>query len=203
MHLESGEAIASLAETPTEFSEGPAFGPAAIQSAQQNSPAKWLADQIETVAAGASLLDVYERPILMQAPVAAFAHSRTGSACEAAVIRSKLCPQEICLEFLDAAFAASPSEAIKRVQVLRRLGFRVSIDARKAWNAKLSSSLRLSIDTYRVNAQHLMSDTDLQYQCEAAAGSGITVIVEQARWRDADWLVDFGIEHAIRPKADA
>ena len=203
MNLESGEAVASLAETPIEFSERPAFGPATIQSAQQNSPAKWLADQIETIAAGSSLLDVYERPILTPAPIAAFAHSRTGPACEAAVVRSKLCPQEICLEFSDAAFAASPSEAVNRVQVLRRLGFRVSIDARKAWNAKLSSSLRLSIDTYRVNAMHLMNNTDLQYQCEAAAGSGITVIAEQARWRDADWLVDFGIEHAIRPKADA
>ena len=79
----------------------------------------------------------------------------------------------------------------------------MSIDARKAWNAKLSSALRITIDTYRINAECLESNSDLQEKCEIAAASGITVIAERARWRDADWLVDFGVEHAIRPKADA
>lgn len=203
MHLESGAAIAALAEAPTDFAEKPSFGPAALGAPQQDSPAKWLADRIETIAAGAKLLEMNNRPIILPAPIAAFSHSRTANACEAAVIRSRLCPQEICLEFSDAAFAASPSDAAHRVRNLRRLGFRVSIDARKAWNAKLNSGLRLSLDTYRVDARHLLTDADLQYQCEAAAASGITVIAERARWRNADWLVDFGIEHAIRPQTDA
>ena len=203
MHLDSGGSVASLAETPFRYSDRPSFGPAALNVPQQDNPASWLADQIETIAAGANLLEVNERPILVKAPIAAFAHSKTGAACEAAVIRSKLCPQEICLEFSDAAFSASPYEAANRVKGLRLLGFRVSIDARKAWNAHLSTTLRLTLDTYRINAEKLKSDTDLQWQCEAAAASGITVIAEQARWRDAPWLADFGVEYAIRPKTDA
>ena len=202
MHLESGDSVAALAETPSHFSERPSFGPAALEIPQQDNPAKHLADQIETVAAAANLLELNKRPILVKAPIAAFAHSGTGAACEAAVIRSKLCPQEICLEFSDAAFAASPQEAANRVKGLRLLGFRVSIDARQAWNAHLSTALRLTLDTYRINAEHLLGDTDLQWQCEAAAASGITVIAERARWRDAAWLSDFGIDYAIRPKTD-
>lgn len=203
MHLESGDAVAALAETPAQFSERPAFGPAALEIPRQDNPAKWLADQIESIAAAANLLEVNERPIVVKAPIAAFAHSSTGAACEAAVIRSKMCPQEICLEFSDAAFAASPEDAANRVKGLRMLGFRVSVDARKAWNAFLSTPLRLTLDTYRINAQHLENDTDLQWQCETAAASGITVIAEHARWRDADWLSDFGVEYAVRPKTDA
>lgn len=203
MHLDTGDAVAALAETPKRFSDRPAFGPAVLDVPQQGNPAKWLADQIETIAASASLLELSERPILVKAPIAAFAHSGTAAACEAAVIRSKLCPQEICLEFSDAAFAAAPQEAANRVKGLRLLGFRVSIDARKAWNTHLSTALRLTLDTYRINAEHLQNDTDLQWQCEAAAASGITVIAERARWRDASWLSDYGIEYAIRPKADA
>ena len=203
MHLESGDAVAALAETPSRFSERPSFGPAALQVPHLDNPAKWLADQIETIAAAANLLEVTERPIVVKAPIAAFAHSGTGAACEAAVVRSKLCPQEICLEFSDAAFASSPKDAANRVKGLRLLGFRVSIDARRAWNAHLSTQLRLTLDTYRINAEHLQNDTDLQWQCEAAAASGITVIAERARWRDSDWLSDFGVEYAVRPRTDA
>lgn len=203
IHLESGDAVAALVETRSEYADRAAFGPAAVLNSEQANPAKWLASQIEDIAAAADLLEVRERPLLVRAPIAAFAHSGTAEACEAAVIRSKLCPQEICLEFSDAALASSPQDTANRVRNLRRRGFRVSIDARKAWNAKLSSALRITIDTYRINAECLESNSDLQEKCEIAAASGITVIAERARWRDADWLVDFGVEHAIRPKADA
>lgn len=203
MHLESGDEVATLAEAPIEFSETAAFGPAAIINAAQTNPAKWLADQIEDIASAAKLLEVTGRPILVPAPISAFAHSATGAACESAVQRAKLCPQEICLEFLDGALAASPEDTANRVRSLRRRGFRVSLDARKAWNTPLSTALRIALDTYRVDARQLLNSSSLQDQCEIAATSGITVIAEGARWRDADWLADFGVEYAIRPKTDA
>lgn len=203
MHLESGDAVATLAETPIGFAEKASFGPAAILDAARSNPAKWLAGQIEDIAAAASLTDVTGRPIIVPAPISAFAHSGTAQACEAAVQRAKLCPQEICLEFLDGALAASPQDAANRVRTLRRRGFRVSIDARKAWNTPLTSALSLSIDTYRINAEHLLSEPALQNQCEIAAAAGVTIVAEGVRWRDADWLSDFGIEYALRPKADA
>ena len=203
MHLESGDQVAAIAEAPIEFAETASFGPAAILDAVRTNPAKWLADQIEDIAAGATLLDVTGRPILVPAPISAFAHSGTGAACESAVQRSKLCPQEICLEFIDGALASSPEDTANRVRALRRRGFRVSIDARKAWNTPLTTALRIALDTYRIDADQLLSETSLQDQCEIAATSGITVIAENARWRDADWLADLGVEYAIRPKADA
>lgn len=203
MHLESGDAVATLAEAPIDFTETASFGPASILNAARTNPAKWLAEQIEDIAAAAKLLDIYDRPIIVPAPISTFAHSGTAAACEVAVQRSKLCPQEICLEFLDGALAASTQDSANRVRTLRRRGFRVSIDARKAWNTPLSTALSLSIDTYRVDARHLASDAALQEQCENASAAGISVVAEYARWRDAEWLSDFGIDYALRPKADA
>lgn len=203
MHLESGDAVAALAEAPIDFTETAAFGPAAILEAGRANPAKWLAEQIEDIAVAAKLMDVTGRPIIVPAPISTFAHSGTGAACEAAVQRSNFCPQEICLEFLDGALAASQQDAANRVRNLRRRGFRVSIDARKAWSTPLTTALSLSLDTYRINARHLSSEPSLQKQCEIAAASGITIIAEGIRWRDADWLADYGVEYALRPKADA
>lgn len=203
MHLESGDAVAALAEAPIDFSETAAFGPAAILEAGRANPAKWLAEQIEDIAVAAKLMDVTGRPIIVPAPISTFAHSGTAAACEAAVQRSKFCPQEICLEFLDGALAASQHDAANRVRNLRRRGFRVSIDARKAWSTPLTTALSLSLDTYRINARQLLSEPTLQKQCEIAAASGITIIAEGIRWRDADWLADYGVEYALRPKADA
>ena len=58
MHLESGEQIAELVEARVQFTETAMFGPAALLDAAQANPAKWLAEQIEDVAAAARLLDV-------------------------------------------------------------------------------------------------------------------------------------------------
>ena len=203
IHLTSGDIVASLAETPHAFTDTVSFGPAATLNAAQSNPAKWLAEKIETVAAAARLLEVTERPIIVRAPVAAFAHSGTGKACEIAAARSKLCPQEICLEFCDSALAASPAEALSRVRLLRQRGFRISIDARKAWNTDVTPALRLCIDTYRVQAESLYSEPTLQDSCERAAEAGISVVAHGARWRDADLLDSYGILYAINPVADA
>ena len=86
MHLESGDSVATLAEAPMGYSETAAFGPAAVLNTTRTNPAKWLAEQIEDIAAAAKLLDVTGRPILIPAPISAFAHSSTADACEAAVL---------------------------------------------------------------------------------------------------------------------
>lgn len=203
LNLDSGVTEATFAESQKKFSEFVSFGPAGAMHAGQIHPAKWLANQIESIASHIHQPSDRKRPIIVSAPIAAFSHSGTAAHCEAATARTKLCPQEISLEFSDGALAASLQDTEARVRNLRRRGFRVSIDARKAWYTPLSEQLKLAIDTYRVDAVRLNEDDDLKEQCTKASMAGITVIAERARWRDADWLSEYGIERAIKPRADA
>jgi len=201
--LETGDIVSSLAETSVRFAERAVFGPAALTTTVLDNPAKWLASHMEDAAAAADLCEMHARPILLRAPVAAFAHSNTAIACDAAATRTKMLPQEFSVEFADGALAASPKDAADRVRSLRRRGFRVSIDATKAWNTPFDAGMRLMLDTIRVDADKLYANADLQDRCDAAFHAGITIIAERARWRDVELLAGYGVRCAIDPRADA
>ncbi len=162
-----------------------------------------MAERVEEVAHDAHYRTT-ERPVIVPIPLAALIHADTAVACDAAVARTRLCPQEICLEVEDAALALpSAQTAIEGIEALRRCGFRVSMNSTRSWQAPLSYSLRVLLDSLRVDARKIEDDEDLQDRIDAAACSGMLVVAENAYWRDTDFLNDVGVEYGFRMKADA
>ena len=202
VHLLSGDPLGQVCETPMAFEERVAFGPRTLPNEVAN-PAKWLSDQLIRIATATHGQPEALRPILVPAPLASLSHANTAVACDAAIRRTSLCPQEICLEFADAAFAGSVADYIGRVSLLRRHGFRVAIDMRKSWQTPLNDSLRLLIDTIRVDARTLEANPDLLDIVEVADASGVLIVAENAHWRDGDYLASIGVHAATHPKADA
>ena len=202
MHLSTGETQSVLCQSARRYSDRVSFG---IMFAEDDidSPAKWLAEHIEEAAHAVNLTEKRARPVIIRAPFAAFAHPDTGIACEAAIKRTRLCPQEVCLDIQDGALSLSPSDAAERVRSFRRRGFRVSLDARKAWNTVLDTPMRLMLDAIHIDAEKLFSCEDLQRKCTIATAAGISVIAERAKWRDADALSTLGVQFAISPRTDA
>ncbi len=205
VHLQTGETVILLAETEKRFEERAVFGrvaPAAEGGGATSSPAAWLAEHIKAIA-----LDAHnhttERPIIVSAPLAALIHPDTAMACDAAIGRTRLCPQEICIEIADAALALPTPEVQTGIEGLRRCGFRVSLDATRSWQSPLSNSLRLLLDSLRIDARCLENEPELEDRVEAAAAAGMTIIAENAPWRDGDYLASLGIDYALRPRADA
>ena len=92
---------------------------------------------------------------------------------------------------------------VSRVSLLRRHGFRVAIDMRKSWQTPLNDSLRLLIDTIRVDARTLDANPGLLDIIEVADASGVLIVAENAHWRDGEYLANLGIHAATHPKADA
>ncbi len=202
MHLGTGDLISTLCQSRVRFGETVDFGPGEA-SRLSHSPAAWLADHLEDAAETAEMTGMHTRPIIVKAPLAALTHAHTGIACETAIRRTHLCPQEICIEIEDGAVALSMTEGGQHVRALRRRGFRVSLDARKAWNTSLDSRMRLMLDAMRIDAEKLYASEDLQTKCTIATAAGISVIAERARWRDADALSALGVHYAIAPRTDA
>jgi hypothetical protein len=202
VHLLSGDSLGQVCETPVAFEECAAFGPRTMPDEVAN-PARWLADQLGRVASATHGQPASQRPILVPAPIAALAHSNTAVACDAAIGRTSLCQQEVCLEFADAAFAGSTADYVGRLSLLRRHGFRVAIDMRQSWQTPLSDSLRLLIDTIRVDARAIETNPDLMDLVEAADASGILIVAENAHWRDGEYLARVGVHAATHPRADA
>lgn len=202
VHLLSGDSLGQICETPVAFEERVAFGPRTMPNEAAN-PAKWLADQLSRIASATHGQPASQRPILVSAPIAALAHSNTAVACDAAIRRTSLCQQEVCLEFADAAFAGGAADYVGRLGLLRRHGFRVAIDMRRSWQTPLSDSLRLLIDTIRVDARALETNPDLMDLVEAADASGILIVAENAHWRDGEYLARVGVHAATHPRADA
>lgn len=204
MHLTSGEAVILFAETEKRFEERAVFGPA-VRTAECSvpaTPAEWLATRIEAVANDAHNRTV-ERPVIVPMPLAALIHPDTAMACDAAIARTRLCPQEICLEIEDAVLSLPAGESAQsRIEALRRRGFRVSLNASRSWQSPLSQSLRLLLDSLRVDARKIDDEPELQARIEAAAYSGMSVIAENAKWRDCDYLADIGVEYGFRMRAD-
>lgn len=205
MHLETGEAVLLFAETEKRFEERAVFGPATstAEGSEVASPAHWMAEQVEAIANDAHNRST-ERPVIVELPLVALVHADTAMACDAAIARTRLCPQEICLEVQDAALALPAARNAKdSIEAFRRCGFRVSINSTRSWQAPLDHSLRLLLDSIRVDARKIDGNEDLQDRIEAAASAGMLVIAENANWRDSYYLNELGIEYGFRMRADA
>lgn len=200
LNLQTGKEVTLLAETLKGFEERVSFGPA-TQQHRPKSPAAFIADQLLKIARLAH--DQSEvRPVIVPISMAALIHIDTPLACDAAIRRTALCPQEICFEVTDATLALPSPEARKCLADLRKLGFRLSLDATRSWQAALSTDLRILIETLRIDSRYIESEDGLEHRIEAANACGMQIIAERANWRDGDWLSSMGIELAVRPRAD-
>ena len=203
IHLTTGDIVNLVAETQFAFDDRVSFG-AGGQLVSRISPALWLAHQVEAVARLA-----YDqpcstaRPIIIEAPIVALMHPDTPIACEAAAARSRICPQEICIEVDDASLAQSKADVLKSIESLRRRGFRVGVNATRSWCTPLDTRLRLLLDSVRVDARKVWVEADLLNRIEAASACGMAVIAEHARYRDGEKLAGVGIELGRAPKVDA
>ncbi|MEM7329271.1 MAG: hypothetical protein AAF437_11060 [Pseudomonadota bacterium] len=205
MHLETGEAVLLFAETEKRFEERAVFGRAALAAERSEavSPAEWMANHIEDVAHDAHNRTT-ERPVIVEMPLVALIHPDTAVACDAAIARTRLCPQEICLEIQDAALALPAARnAQDGIEALRRCGFRISLNATRSWQCPLSHNMRLLLDSLRIDARKIESEPELQDRIEAAVNSGMLIIAENANWRDSYFLSELGVEYGFRMRADA
>lgn len=184
------------------FEDTVRFGPV-TGSDSDNDSVEWLTQQLSKVASATHGQTNHLRPILVPAPVSCFENANTAMACDTTIGRTSLCQQEICLEFSDAAFVGCARGAAQRVQLLRRHGFRVAIDMTTSWQCAMDDTMRLLIDTIRVDAALLDSSPELVNIIEVAAAGGVTIVAENARWRDGDALSDIGVNCAIAPRTDA
>lgn len=207
VHLQSGETVTLIAETEKRFEERAVFGRAALaaessQPASLNAgPAAWLAAHVELVANKAHD-SATARPVIVPAPLAALMDANTPIACDAAIRRTNLCAQEICIEIADAALALPARETQTAIENLRRCGFRVSLNATRSWEAALSTSMRILLDSIRIDARHIDFEAGIDVRIEAASACGMSVIAENANWRDGDYLASRGIDYALRPRLD-
>ena len=67
----------------------------------------------------------------------------------------------------------------------------------------MDHSLRLLLDSLRVDARKIEENVDLQDRIDAAANAGMLVIAENANWRDSYYLNEIGVEYGFRMRADA
>lgn len=203
VNLMTGETVTLIAETEKRFEERAVFGRAALaaERSQPASPAAWLAAHVELVANEAHESETH-RPVIVPAPLAALIDPNTAMACDAAIRRTQLCAQEICIEVADAALALPTREAQTAVESLRRCGFRVSLNATRSWEASLSTAMRLLLDSIRIDARHIDMEAGVDARIEAATSCGMAVIAENANWRDGDYLASLGVELGLRPRLD-
>lgn len=202
MDLATYDAVGLVHSGGRAFEEQARFGHSAMLS-DVPCPANALAERVESALVASTALGEHLRPLQIRAPMAALAHPDTGPACEAAVRRARACPQEVCLEFEDCAFAQRPADAIRHVRALRRQGLRVGVDARRAWAAATNFQLRMMLDSLRVDARLLEHEPTLVDSIESGQAAGMVVIGEHAYWRDADYLIGQGVTLAVSPRADA
>ena len=205
MHLETGDAVLLFAETEKRFEERAVFGPAAhaAEGSGVASPAQWMAEQVEAVANDAHNRTI-ERPVIVELPLVALIHPDTAVACDAAIARTKLCPQEICLEVQDAALAMPAARSAQTgIEALRKCGFRVSLNSTRSWQCPLDHNMRILLDSLRVDARKIEDDEALQDRIDAAACAGMLVIAENANWRDTYFLNELGVEYGFRMRTDA
>lgn len=204
MHLEAGDLLGVAAEEAMEFEERVSFGPVTgMAHTADADAASWLAERLVRVASAAYAQGATGRPILVSAPIAALADPNTAMACDAAIRRTAMCQQEFCLMFPDAAFSSETVDCTSRVARLRRCGFRVGIDMRRSWQTGLSESLRLMIDTLRIEAAAVHTSDELHEAAIAAAAAGILVVADNAAWREGPALAESGVTGAITPRSDS
>lgn len=185
------------------FEDRVRFGPAGMMQSGGESAAKFLAREVETALVTARLSPWCVRPVHVTAPQSALFDAETAERCERAVASAGACPQEVCLDFEDCAFAARASESYEAVRALRRRGFRVGVDARRAWASQTSTSLLMLLDLAHVRADDLLADEDLAERVRRAADAGVSICVHRALWRDGDALASLGARYLFQPSCDA
>jgi hypothetical protein len=124
-------------------------------------------------------------------------------AAEAGVKRSSLLPQEIRIDFADAAIVALEDLALDRLDAFRRRGFRVGLDARKTWRTPMGARARVTFEAVRLDMPSMESLDIPMTRLEVASAEGVALIAENVRWRDAEKLAEAGIYFALAPRADS
>lgn len=205
-HLHSGETVMLMSETVISFEDRPRFGPAyqasPAECSHEASPAAWLGRTLERVS---DMPDVRAAncPLMVSAPLAALLHNNTAMTCDAAIRRTPLKAEDIFFDVNAATLTIPGPDITRQISALRNCGFKVSLDVTRNTPGDLSPSQLALIDTVRIDARQLDTNAELNDLVETADAAGIMLIAEQVAWRDAAWLRRLGIEHAIRPRADA
>ena len=200
--LRSLTASGMLYENSRSFDGGLRFGPAQMTLNAQN-PADWLARQIEHALSHVHTQEITDRPVHVDAPCGALCHPDAPTACLQAVASARACPQEVCLEFENASFSAYLTAALAGARALRRVGFRLGLDARQSSCALANPALRLLIDVVHVDAAELGFDLRLARRVTAAHEDGIQIVAHGAAWRDHETLLKAGVDQIVSARADA
>lgn len=202
LHLSSGDTVGAVIEYAQNF-EDTAVVFASGTTLTHTRPSDWVGEKILDVAAMCETIDYTERPLVMPVPAMVLTDPFIVEACIKAAAQTRLCHQEISLELTDAAITLHTEDAHTFVHMLRRKGFRVSVDARKSWAGNLPGTDWLMVDTLRIRAQDLDTNPELDHLIETAAAAGVAIIAEQPYWRDGDYLATLGIDYAINPRTDS
>ena len=200
-NLDTGAAVFLMAQYQNEFEERVRFGPR-TQALPPQSPAAWVANMLNEVAEQAHA-ESPVRPILVPLPVAALMDENLCTVCHAVIENTPLCAQEISLEIDDASVTLLGSTLYPTLEQLKRIGFRLSLNASRSWSAPLNDTLRILLDTLRMDARFLEPDEELQKRVETAHAAGLTIIADRAFWRDGPYLSRHGIDYAVQPRCDS
>jgi hypothetical protein len=165
--------------------------------------AGWLGDIIERCGKLARDTDTRLRPVSVTAPMAALADRDAPMAAEAGVMRAGLLAQEIRIDFPDSSVVALEDLAMDRIDLFRRRGFRVGLDARKSWRTPMGARARMTFEAVRVDPSRLEAFDIPMSRLEVAAADGVALIAENIRWRDAEKLAQIGVHYALAPRADS
>ncbi len=202
IHLCSGDTVGAIVEYAQNFEDTPIVFPSGNELIQ-TSPSDWVGEKILDVAAMCETIECNERPLVMPVPAMVLADPLTLDACIKATAQTRLCHQEISLELTDSAITLHTEEAHAFCHMMRRKGFRVSVDARKTWENDLPGTDWLMVDTLRVRAKDIDTQRDIEDLIEVAASAGVAIIAEQAHWRDGEYLARMGIDYGTKPRADS
>jgi hypothetical protein len=201
VRLEDGAAFGMHAEADIAFED--TFTSRHLTGAALPSCAGWLGDLIERTARLAHDSSHPHRPISITAPMAALADPDAPMAAEAGVLRSKLLPQEIRIDFMDASIVAMEDLALDRLDAFRRRGFRVGLDARKSWRTPMGARARMTFEAVRLDPSRCEALDIPLSRLEVANADGVALIAENIHWRDADKLAEIGICFAMSPRSDS
>lgn len=199
VHLTTGDLVGAFVETSLAFDDRPIFK----FSENQPSISDWISGLLAELCREATVMEMHERPMVVPVPSASLYHPEIVGACADVMLGSRLCAQEFCFEFTDAALVANQSDINYLFRSYRQRGFRVAIDARNSWQAELNASTWLLVDTLRICLDSCEGEDSLWSMIEVARSAGVAIIAERALWRDADHLAEIGIEYGLKPRADA
>ena len=199
VHLNTGDLVGAFVDLPFAFDDRPVFNLAE----KRPSVASWMADVLSGLCHAAVSEDLRERPLILPMPAAALSTANVVSKCADVMAGSRLCPQEICFEVTDATLTACPSDVATIFRNFRQRGFRIAVDAGRSSAANLKASTWLMVDTLRIGTDNGDIGDDLLNLVDTASAAGVAIIVEDAYWRDGEYLASLGIEYGLNPRVDA